>query len=268
MWIPPIKEIHYFDMQRVLPFWHWIRLRRYAVHSRRYARHMFRKDVGRSKSFRHDLKWGLKYFLSPRSDAWYESILTPPRGMIAGELTPAYCMLDDASFQHMADRSPNTKLIFAMRDPLDRDWSQVVMHLKLHRRKSPPGEYLDEIKEVIGRDQVILRSSYLDVLAKLDRLPEDRVHIYFFDQVRDDPLETLRGICSFLEIEQDDQVLDASANQKIAGRDMANRTMPAEIERILAERWLPMARELSQRFGEIPARWEARMLRVLEGCGP
>lgn len=267
VWIPPIKEIHYFDMQRVLPPWHWIRLRRYAIHLRRYAAHLVRRnaDGGRHRGF--ELRWGLDYFLGLRGDDWYRRVLTPPEGMISGEVTPAYCMLEDREFERMAEAFPSTKFIFSMRNPIDRDWSQTVMHLGLHRRREDPSTRMEVLREVLSRDQVIRRSSYLEVLARLDRLPPERVHVYFFDRIAEDPFGTLRDICGFLGVDPDERMMDETARRKVATRDMGGRGMPPEIESMLAARWLPMIEQLAERFEGPPRAWLERA-RTLTGGSP
>lgn len=267
VWIPPIKEIHYFDMQRVLPPWHWIRLRRYGIHLRRYATHLLRKDEGRGRHFGHELRWGLRYFLCPRSDEWYRKVLTPPAGLLSGEVTPAYCMLDDQAFQDLADAFPSTKFIFAMRNPMERDWSQAVMNLRLHRRREAPEAYLKEILEVLARKEVVARSSYLDVLARLDRLESERVHVFFFDGIRDDPFGTLGEICDFLGIDADERMLDESATRKVATRGMGERAMPGSVRLMLAQRWLPMIDRLSARFGGPPTAWAEAARETIAGAG-
>ena len=264
VWIPPIKEIHYFDMQRVLPPWHWIRLRRKAIHARRFASHL----IGNSGmgSRRHDFSWGWRYFLGRCDDDWYRRILQPPPGKISGEITPAYSLLGDSEFDAIQRKFPRTRFIYTMRDPIDRDWSQVVMHLGLHRRSADPARYEEEIVEVLGRDAVIRRSSYLEALSRLDRLEPDRVRIYFFDQIRDAPAELLRNLCDFLEIDSDPMMVETGAERKVAARDMKGRGIPPAIERMLAERWAPMIDALAERFGGPTESWRDRAHRVLDGA--
>ena len=264
VWIPPIKEIHYFDMQKVLPWWHWIRMRRRGIHLRRYLAHHF-NEAGRMGWRRHDLIWGIRYFLGRCDDRWYRRVLEPPEGAISGEITPAYSLLDDEEFAVIARDFPKTRFIYTMRDPIDRDWSQVVMHLGLHRRGGDPARFQERILEVLDRPAVVQRSSYLETLRRLDRLPRDRFRIYFFDQIRDSPVELLEDLCEFLQLEPRPEMVRSNVERKVAARDMGGRRMPESVERFLAARWLPMLETLERRFDGPVRHWRERASRVLEG---
>jgi hypothetical protein len=71
--------------------------------------------------------WHLKYLLGKRSDDWYASLFlkAQQKGLIAGEVTPAYATLDREVFCRIHTMNSKIKLTFIMRDPLDRAWSAV-----------------------------------------------------------------------------------------------------------------------------------------------
>ena len=43
--------------------------------------------------------------------------------MIAGEVAPSYAVLDDDAFRRIHHMNAQIRLIFVMRDPVDRCWS-------------------------------------------------------------------------------------------------------------------------------------------------
>ena len=47
------------------------------------------------------------------------------RGLIAGEITPAYATLDEKVLRRIQRMNDKIKLIFVMRDPVERAWSAV-----------------------------------------------------------------------------------------------------------------------------------------------
>ena len=71
--------------------------------------------------------WDFRYFFGKRSDDWYASLFhkAQQKGLIAGELTPAYAILTDEIFRRIQRMNSLIKLIFIMRDPVERSWSAV-----------------------------------------------------------------------------------------------------------------------------------------------
>jgi Sulfotransferase domain len=59
----------------------------------------------------------------------YSRLFADARGKIKGELTPAYGILPPERIRLVRDRLPRLKLIFLMRNPIDRAWSQALMNL-------------------------------------------------------------------------------------------------------------------------------------------
>ena len=88
---------------------------------------------------RHPLsRFDLQYFLGRRSDAWYCNLFAAARrrGLLTGEITPAYSILDEPALQRLRALNPEVKLIYVMRDPVMRSWSAV---MKRRRKRGLTG---------------------------------------------------------------------------------------------------------------------------------
>jgi hypothetical protein len=268
IFVPPVKEIHYFDIYRKYPFWHWIRVRRMVLHMKRFAMFAINRSDRNPVNIFWLSRWGLHYFLLPKTHSWYRGIFNDPAGRRSGELTPAYALLHEDDIADIVAINPAVKIIFQMRDPIDRVWSQVVMHLRLHQRSGNYGEYIDEIREVTLSDEVLDRSRYLDTIEKWERYvkPENICYL-FFDDIQSNPSGLLLRLFSFLDAELGSQlVFSKKLTDKVASRETHGRNMPAEIERELAGIFLPMLTELEQRFeGGWPGKWRSRAELVLNG---
>ncbi len=48
----------------------------------------------------------------------------------SGEITPAYAMLDTTTISEIHDAAPNARIIFLIRNPIDRAWSSALMALQ------------------------------------------------------------------------------------------------------------------------------------------
>jgi len=88
IWMPAVKEIHYFD----------------------------RKLKGSST---------LPAFCD---DLWYRLLFSPaPESSKVGEITPRYALCGDEEIAHMHAVAPDAKLLFLLRHPVERFWSQCQM---------------------------------------------------------------------------------------------------------------------------------------------
>ena len=153
VWVPPCKNISYFH-------------RRFQVF--RYQR--FQK-FGKELLTNGDpaiRSWYRRFFLRPIvSDRWYISLF--PSGRVAGEIAESYCSLERPQIAHLHGMTPSARIIFVLRDPIDRVLSQAKWGLAL-RRSRPVQDVPDaEFIAYIDRPGSQLRSSYsrtLDLWAE------------------------------------------------------------------------------------------------------
>jgi len=107
-WMPPVKELHYFnELGRARP-----------VRSARA-----RDETGRK--FLENVR-----FLSARSHLDLEDygrLFACKGSRISGDITPAYSILNDEIIERVVNSFPNLKVIFLARDPVERAWSQLSM---------------------------------------------------------------------------------------------------------------------------------------------
>ena len=248
LWLPPVKELHYFDE----PPW-----------SKRYYRFLRMRLVagwGRRPFSRFDLR----YFFGKRSDAWYCDLFAPARrkGRIVGEITPAYSALDVAALRHMSGLNPRVKLIYIMRDPVDRSWSAAV---KAHQKRGGSG--LPTVEHAIHTartDGVRMRSNYLESIERLEGVfPPEQIFYGFYQQVRETPEQLVTSILQFLGVVPGDVerlLPDMPLNVAAAGRKP-----PIEFSRALAKDYLPWVEALSRRFDGPPRIWLAKYQALLGG---
>jgi hypothetical protein len=129
IWIPR-KEVHYFD-QRIKDTDFSVRSK---ILGKSEADKKWRNQVShwtkvhlRNFSL-PGLWWVYKFYMRPPNDEWYASIFEPRRGRIAGEITPNYSVLGKDVIAHVHELMPEAKIIFMMRNPIERAWSQAVMY--------------------------------------------------------------------------------------------------------------------------------------------
>ena len=112
IWLPPIKELHYFDDPGRKRYYRFLRMRLVSGFW-----------INRPLS-----PWDLRYFLGRPSDQWYCGLFESGRrrGLLTGEITPGYSVLAQTDFARIKVLNPEVKLIFIMRDPIMRCWSAVL----------------------------------------------------------------------------------------------------------------------------------------------
>ena len=158
----PRKEVHYFDRKirdRTNPVSRFFGKRDIDVQWRRQVRRTAMQLV-RKPSLR-DLVWNFNYYMKPYNDSWYGSVFEPKDGRVAGEITPAYSALDRERVAHVHELVPDAKIIFMMRNPIERAWSQTVMSFDKVEKGSFSSVSEEELFKRIGRNSTYKLSNYL-----------------------------------------------------------------------------------------------------------
>jgi hypothetical protein len=248
LWLPPIKEIHYFDNLNEGT----------ADDPKRWLRAV----RGRSRSLN---LWMFNYLLGKRNEDWYAKLFHQAqlKGRIAGEITPSYATLNEQMFQRIRRLNRNVRLVFIMRDPVDRLWSAVTNYAS----KNEPVRGPLALEKALARARTAAfaaRSAYTDTIARLEAVfPASQLHLCFYDDLRERPETLVAHILSFLGANPNEakNILLSSKINSSAGMS----PMPVEFQREMAKAYLPMVRVLCQRFAGPPLKWLARYERLV-GC--
>jgi hypothetical protein len=247
LWLPPVKEIHYFD-----------KLKGTTQQDRKRWR---RALTARQRALNW---WTVSYLLGQKNDDWYAKLFyqAQSRGRLAGEITPAYATLNEAMFRHIQGMNPEIKLVFIMRDPVDRAWSAVTNAFKNNRLLAPL-----TVEKALARARTTsfaARSAYIDTIARLERVFCDaQLHFCFYDELREQPDIMAARLLAFLGVRphQAKNMLVAKVNSS-AGLT----PMPPAFQREMARVYIPMVRNLSQRFDGPPQKWLERYERLLDAA--
>ena len=248
LWLPPVKELHYFDRLET---------------TRTILDPKERRRVGLKQLLSLD-PWLVSYWLRARSDEWYARLFrdAKAKGLVAGEITPAYATLDETVLRRIKGLNDNIKLIFVMRDPVERAWSAVNNAAKKGIDASTVEKSIKRARE----SGAAARSAYGDTIRRLEAVfPASQVHYCFFEDLRDRPEALTSDLFSFLGVAPvpPTQVQLPQAVNVAAG----SKPIPAEFSRTMAGDYLPMVGDLCRRFDGPPHRWRARYETLLNGSG-
>jgi hypothetical protein len=240
--VPPVKELHYFDDPTN---------KRFYVHLRKRLKSNFSER-------RLATRWDFRYFLGRRNDQWYRSLFESGRrrGKVTGEATPSYATLGPEGLEHIKAVNPNVKLIFIMRDPVERMWSAIMNASNKNKDRKIKNNY------DLNSDR-IRKSSYMNTIGILEsHFRADQLFYGFFDDVKRNPERLVSDVLRFIGVEPGDvaRLLPKGAVNSATGSSKP----PPEFERGMAALHLPWLREMCERFPGPPEAWRDRYEALLE----
>src|SRR5207248_4488987 len=175
-WMPPLKELHYFDqLSRVQ--------RSSSPRCRDQRDRRFLESINRLSA-------------KPYIDFEHYARLFEPKGpLLSGDISPNYSTLTNKVIRQIIGFFPKLKVIFLARDPVERVWSHLSMEVHYHQIESFDVTDIDEVKRNLLRRGLLLRSYPSTVVARWKRyVHPHRFRIYFFDDLQKNPTELRRSI--------------------------------------------------------------------------
>jgi len=239
----PIKELHYFD---------W----RFSPENCGGWHHEFSSRLGKVEA-REDPDASLlaeqlrkRLAMADHPDAYLEFFhdLIEPEHAAFGEITPSYSMMPAAGFASMRRMLPDPRLIWILRNPADRYWSQ--LRFTMQQREGFSAEEAFAAK--LDAPQFVLRTDYARTLTNvLSEFERDRVLILFYENLffGDKRDAELRRITDFLEID----FLPASFEKRIA----ASVTIPLDptLRQKAVRRFGHVYQAIAENLDALPETW-------------
>ena len=259
--MPPVKELHYFDRGPSYPSPSYLapdsafeRLFGKEPHNRQFRRRLFRELVKDIVWFRpSNLAWTRRYFLQPCSDEWYKSLFDPSGNRLAGEITPAYSILTREDVSGIKQLFPDLKIIFLVRNPIERAWSHVRYDYKTGRVSDLSD--LEEVRSVVDSASQELRSDYLrSYRIWTGVFGKKQVHLDFYDRVRESPRGLLEDVGAFLGLSNPNELYESGASDRRVNSSPKS-DMPDEVRAYITQKYLGDLREMADTFGEYAERW-------------
>jgi hypothetical protein len=269
LWLPPEKELHYFDEKRYDRSSLLGRIRR----DRRWRRQFKHQVSLLREDFSADhLRWSLRYLTRPPDDDWYLSLFAPGGTKVTGEITPSYSAIDAEQVAAFHRLLPDTKIVFLMRHPVERAWSAAMMGVlrgrrgleRVRARVQPAGSSADADSLVAHAesDQSVPKTDYARTLDLWSaHYDPGRIFVGFLEDIHFRPAELLTSICSFLGVSDRDDWPTLRTRVYSGSAD----TIPASFACRLAERYEPLVTELESRIGSYASWWRYVTEQLLAG---
>jgi hypothetical protein len=251
LWLPKEKEIHYFDEKA----------ERAERMGRRHPLNVVRVDRRWLKQLRRqfgrwradpslaDLRWYLRYFLAPPSDAWYVSLFEHGADCLTGEITPGYSILSPERVAHVRRLAPEVKIIFLMRNPIERSWSHAAMQIS---HQLGADERTTQLRRHFRSQGSRVRTDYMRTLEVWQTFfPAEQIFAGFLEDVHFHPNELLSRVCSFLGVTAPDSWPKARTKTHVRNERTVPTTLASELATIHAD----LLGELARRFGGYADWW-------------
>jgi hypothetical protein len=266
IWLPPKKEIHYFDHQfeSNKTFSPQVNFSR-KVSTPRWRRQFLRPVT---KDFYDitiaNLLWGFRYFFKERNDAWYASLFQAGTGKIKGDITPAYSTIGTDVIEYIHTIMPHVKIIFIMRNPIERAWSHAKMDLATIPKRPIESISENEFKRHFTSKQSKIRGSYSIILNNWQTIfSGSQMFICFFEEIMTKPDELLLRIFDFLGVDAHEQYIPGTL-RKMVNKGL-QKDIPDSLHKFLAELYLAELERLAPQCKGPVETWLESARDILKG---
>lgn len=136
-----------------------------------------------------------------RGPVWYQKHFANSAACLQGEISPWYMDHADTAAR-MASVYPDVRLLVMLRNPFDRAMSHL-MHDAQNEYGGIADLTADQLQRLAVRDEkYVRRSSYATSLARFFKhFDRDQIGIYFYDDVKQRPLQLIQEIYEFLNVD-------------------------------------------------------------------
>lgn len=251
IWVPPIRELHYFD--RPYEGTEWLQI----VDQKQMWRDDLKAVTAEAKGL-DEYAWALRYFLMPRSDRWYGGLFEARvcRGRITGEVAPDYALLPRDGIEHVKRVCPDAHIVFLLRDPAERTWSQM-------KAVQGDGQSLADMSDrdvakLSLRPDIELRSQYRMQIENYQAVfGDDKVHVVFFEHLTRTPLTTVEQMSRHVGAGTDTDSFAQAGIEDIGRRNATQEgEMPSWLGDLLIKRYRDNVRWLADHVGNVPPAWQ------------
>lgn len=212
VWLPPEKELHYFDQEQLNKKGH--RKRRIKK-----LKDMLDGEMNGYEVSPEVLKFYSDYACldGKMGKNWYKKLFAqaPDDAIAVGEITPRYAMLPNDAIGKIKDTlGSEIKLIMMVRNPINRAFSQMVkINRRLIRKFGQPPE--EAFIDSLDHEEIQLRNDTPQLIRNYLKVFKPEQFFYGnFDLLEEQPLLLLQNLCEFLEIPYQESHFAKTARRK------------------------------------------------------
>ena len=188
---------------------------------------------------------------------YFADILDSDRTHIALDITPSYAVLDSKVFKQIIGgfrkRDVHCKVVFLMRDPVERCWSCVRMHKKIKNTKEPViNNFVSEEQAVIEYSQsrhAHLRTRYDKTINELEKAFAIKdIYVGVYEELMSE--QGIENISKFVGIEPNQGYAKVTVNTSPKTTILSD-----EARRLVANEYKPVYEMIAEKFPQTKSLW-------------
>ncbi|NEO38728.1 MAG: sulfotransferase [Moorea sp. SIOASIH] len=244
IWLPAYKEIHYFD-EIHLDKSTVTRIERNRLST--LNRELNKKLNGETIRYSYLKFLAHLAFSEVKDDQWYLSLFKEATSEEAiGEITPAYSALPELGVKHIKRLLGDIKIIYILRNPIKRAWSQVVTSRRWDTLDYQQISY-EEWVEMIDAKYSLLKGHYTRTITNYEKyFAQDKILYLFYDDICLNPATLLQKVCDFLEIKYEEGYFKSTIN--FLFNNSPKMDIPEKVEKYLTEKYKEQEELIIERF--------------------
>lgn len=259
-WMPPIKELHYFDKGR--------KRGRNALQALQYARGESDRPKTQSNKSR---EWDERDFAfleemagqidKPLRFQPYARMFQNKGSLKSGDITPHYCSLEEDLIAAINGHFPDLRIVLLVRDPIKRAWSNLSQLARNGGFDETILERPDRFHHFLESNEHFNRLCYASRAATTwsRYVDADRFRYFFMDDIAADAARVRKDILLFLDAdpEKPSGALPPDHNPKSKYKKLE---MSPAIGEILVDFFADELRACATVFGGHANTWQAEYL--------
>ena len=201
-------------------------------------------------------------------EAYLDAMLNSSKKSIAMDISPIYCIASQKRVEKIREIvGENTKILYFLRNPIDREYSQANLHFHMHGTWKDETAPLSNYLQLLQEESQVRRSDYLAVVDNWTRcFKEENFHTVFYDELRENPTQTFEQILRFLGVEEKALENDPSLENKVGSSyGSAHLRAPHELKTLIAANNLTKLHELAQRYPQPCKQWYYQAVEMVNG---
>ena len=253
VWMPPIKELNYFNGN---PF-KALNLR--ALAKRDAALAQGEAESAANSSFYETFKRGMA---SPVDLDWYYELFAAKGSNLAGDVSPEYAKMEVDKIGLVTSACPGCKFVFLLRDPVSRFWSVACQNVRQGiLAEQDLGDWRC-VSQLIAKSVHQAQSFPTRIWRKWStKLPPSALRFWFLEDIVARPEDVRQEIFDFVGGSKLQSPLSPSFNRKSNNKKYA---MSDEIQHQLAVYFNAEIREAADLFGAHAVAWKKKNDAVLQ----
>jgi hypothetical protein len=189
-----------------------------------------------------------------RSIRWYLKHFKSAGNKIKGEVTPAYSTLEIVRIKHIKRYNPDLKIIFIVRNPIERAWSHALnnyctgMNIPFEKLTS------EDLEWHFNSYPSLVRSDYARTMKNWSAVfPKEQIHLCFYEDLKSKPEDLLNSIFDFLGVKHPADWSNYPFN-KVINRGPSHKIPEKELK-VLEALYYPKIRKMEPWLGERCLKW-------------